>query len=206
MNVRTIPRVAVEGSLRLVRLPLDAAIALLPGNGTGAQPKASLALDRADARVRAVVAAILGDPVLNADARRRREAVAERERAVDLRDQAKATTEQAESRLEERHEQAERQRSSAAQRASAKQKDAERERAAKADRAKATERARVANSEKAEARVDEAIDEQAPRERLQVLDARSKALGDKEKALTARDEARRLRDAASRAKAERKNS
>ena len=37
MNVRAIPRTAVEGYLRLVRVPLDGAVSLLPGNGTGAR-------------------------------------------------------------------------------------------------------------------------------------------------------------------------
>jgi hypothetical protein len=54
MNARSIPRTAVESSLRLVRVPLDAAIGWLPGNGTGARPKASLAFDRSDATVHAV--------------------------------------------------------------------------------------------------------------------------------------------------------
>ena len=56
MNARTLPRTAVDGYLRLVRLPLDTAIGLLPGNGNGPAPAAKLAVDRADASVRAVVA------------------------------------------------------------------------------------------------------------------------------------------------------
>ena len=49
MNMRVIPRTAVDSYLRLLRLPLDGAISLLPGNGTGAKPAAALALDRLDA-------------------------------------------------------------------------------------------------------------------------------------------------------------
>ena len=35
MNVRTLPRTTVEQYLRLARVPFDAAIGWLPGNGTG---------------------------------------------------------------------------------------------------------------------------------------------------------------------------
>ena len=68
MNGRSIPRAAVESSLRLVRLPLDAGIGRLPGNGTGARPTARLALDRTDATLRAFVGTLLSDPVLREDA------------------------------------------------------------------------------------------------------------------------------------------
>ncbi len=68
MNARAIPRTAVESYLRLVRLPLDGAVGLLPGNRTGAKPAAKLALDRADATLRAVIATILRDPALREDA------------------------------------------------------------------------------------------------------------------------------------------
>ncbi|MEA2351752.1 MAG: hypothetical protein QOJ14_166, partial [Thermoleophilaceae bacterium] len=54
MNLRVIPRTALEGYIRLVRLPLDTAIALLPGNGTGPGVSASLAADRAEAAARAI--------------------------------------------------------------------------------------------------------------------------------------------------------
>ena len=80
MNVRRIPGTAVESSLRLVRLPLDAAVDRLPGNGTGARPTARLALDRADAAVRAFAGTILGDSVLREDAQMRRVALEARER------------------------------------------------------------------------------------------------------------------------------
>ena len=37
MNIRAIPRTAVKTSIRLARLPFDAAVQLLPGNGAGAK-------------------------------------------------------------------------------------------------------------------------------------------------------------------------
>ena len=103
MNARAIPRSAVHTYLRLVRLPLDGAISLLPGNGTGAKPAAELALDRLDATLRAVLARILSDPVLREDAEQRREA-AERARAwaAGFACEAERKAEQADARLEKR--------------------------------------------------------------------------------------------------------
>ena len=71
MNARAVPRTAVQSYLKLVRLPLDGAISFLPGNGTGARPAARLALDRADATLRAVIATILRDPVIREEAQPR---------------------------------------------------------------------------------------------------------------------------------------
>ena len=93
MNLRPIPRTALDGSLRLARMPLDTALALLPGNGTGRAATAALALDRADATTRAVAGALLSDPVLTDDARQRLGAVDERERALRLRVEAERKTE-----------------------------------------------------------------------------------------------------------------
>src|SRR3982074_3762411 len=102
--MRAIPRPAVDSSLRLVRFPLDGATSLLPsnGNGTGAKPVAQLALDRLDARLRALIATILGDPVLRDDAERRRTAAEARETALRLRVEAERKAEEADTRLEER--------------------------------------------------------------------------------------------------------
>ena len=80
MNARSISRIAVESSLMLVRLPLDAVIGRLPGNGTGT-PTARLALDCADATLRAFAGTMLGDSALREGAQTRRAALKERERA-----------------------------------------------------------------------------------------------------------------------------
>ena len=58
MDLRVIPRTAIDRYLRVVRLPLDGVIELFRGNGTGAQPAAKLALDRADARLRGLARAL----------------------------------------------------------------------------------------------------------------------------------------------------
>lgn len=204
MNLRAISRTAIGGYLRLIRLPLDGAVALLPGNGTGPRPAARLALDRADATARLLTGALLADPGLRDDARRRRTATEERTRALRLRGKAERTARAAGNRLEERRDQAAQRRAQGDRRAKAKREDVKRRRQATAQRATDVEDRRRKTSRSAHQESEQAIDEQAPRDRLEALDAKAKALREREKELTARDEARRLRASAGQAKAERK--
>jgi hypothetical protein len=205
MNVRAAPGTAVDRYLRLVRLPLDAAIGRLPGNAGGVRPVARLFVDRADASARGLFAAILSDSSLREDAEQRRAAVQNRERAVRLRGEAERKTEQADTRLEDGHAQAEGQRARARQRAEGLRKQAAQQRDTKAARAAEAEKKRLDASHGAKGRVDAAIDERAPKDRLKTLDAKARALAEKEQVLTASDEARRLSETASRTKTERKN-
>ena len=138
MNARAIPRTAVEGYLRLVRVPLDGAISLLPGNGTGARPAAEVALDRLDATLRGAIANLLSDSALREDAERRRIAAQERKRALRLRAQADVKSEEADSRLEERQQQATEQQEQATQRAEVRRQMAAREQQTKKRRAAKT--------------------------------------------------------------------
>jgi hypothetical protein len=204
MTVRRIPGTAVESSLRLVRVPLDAAIGRLPGNGTGARPNARLALDRADAAVRAFAGRILGDSVLREDAQMRRVALKAREQGQALRGEAEQKTEEADARLQERQDQVARQRAQAELRAKRRRDEAGRIRKDKTHRAERIERERLSASSAEADRAAQAVSERAPRARLETLDAKTGALCKQEEALVANDEARRLREAARRAKAERK--
>ena len=204
MNVRVIPRSAVDSYLRLARFPLDSAIGLLPGNGTGAKPAAALALDRLDATLRAVVARILSDPVLREDAEQRRSAADQRERALRLRAEAERKTEAADTRLEERQEQATQQREQATQRASVLRQQAARQQEKENRRAAKTEHDQLEASRRTAELGEEAVSDRAREERLKTVDAETEAIRDREKELAVRDEARRLRDAASRTKTERK--
>ena len=181
MNARSIPRAAVDSSLRLVRLPLDAAISWLPGNGTGARPTARLALDRTEATLRAFAGTLLSDPVLREHAHQRRAAVKQREQAQALRDEAREKTEQADARLEQRHDQVARQRRQAEQRAERQRADAERERETKTRRAEETERQRLAANDAAKARADEAVSKRAPNGGLETLDTQTDALEKKDR-------------------------
>jgi hypothetical protein len=205
VNVPLIPR-AVDSYLRLVRLPLDGAIRLLPGDGGGARSAATLALDRADASVRSKVAAALGDEALLEDAEHRREAIRNGERAVRLRGQAERTAEHADARLRQRQEQTTRQRARADERAQKRRQEITGAQEIRQRNAASTKRKRLDASRLAAEDVEQTIAEREPQERLSVAETRSDALRQKEKELTARDEARRLREATERTKTERKES
>lgn len=204
MNVQVIPRTAVKGYLKLVRTPLDSAIGLLPGNGEGAKPSAQLAVDRADAMARTVAGALLRDPVLREDGARRRQAAQERERGVRLRDHAEQTAQQADARLQEREERAQEERRRARQTASSRRREAEARAQKKKQQAVRTETRRRQTARDAASQREQAIEQRAPQEELQTLEAKSEALRAREAELAARDEAQRLSQAASRVKAERK--
>jgi hypothetical protein len=204
MNARAIPRSAVQTYLKLVRLPLDGAISLLPGNRTGAKPAARLALDRVDATVRAGLASVLSDPVLHEDAEQRREAAEQREHGLRLRAQAAGKTEQADAQLEARQQKATQQRAQADQRSKARRQEAARAKEQDNRHAAEAESERLDATRRAAKRVDEVLNHRAAKERLETLSSKSEAMREKGKELAARDEARRLSEAASRTKAERK--
>jgi hypothetical protein len=206
VNIRAIPRGAVDSYLRLVRFPLDGVIGLLPGNGTGAKPAAELALDRLDARLRAALARVLSDPILREDAAQRHSAADHRERALRLRAEAERKAEAADTRLEERQEQATHQREQATQGAAARRQQATREQEEEERRAAQTESDRLKTSRRIAELGEEAVNQRAREEQLKTVNARTDALRDKEKELAVRDEARRLRDTASRTKTDRKSS
>ncbi|MCA1698633.1 MAG: hypothetical protein LC790_06935 [Actinobacteria bacterium] len=204
MSIRAIPRGAVDGAIKLARLPLDAAISLLAGNGVGARPAASIAVDRWDATMREVAGYALFDDELRAQATRRRVAADERARALRLRDAAEAYSSVADEKLADRVEQAEEHRAAAEQRAGRERAEAEQRRAAKTRAAAQAETKRKAANRRARANVEEVIDEQAGEARLEQLEAEARALEEREAALVARDEGQRLRDAATATKAARK--
>lgn len=206
MNVRDISRTAVSSYLRLTRLPLDTAISLLPGKREGSSAPARLALDRADAAVRALAATLLRDPKLYEDAQRRRAAAQERERALKLRGEAARRNQQADATLDQRQEQAQRRRTQADARADARREAAAREQQQKTQRAAEAERARVRASRAAQERAEEKIEEQAPRQRLGALETEAQAQREQQEALAESAEAGRLGDAAARVKAQRKAS
>src|SRR5688572_23233759 len=95
--VREIPRAAVDGYLKAVKWPLEQAARRFDGDGG-----AELVLDRADAAVRDAVGSVLRDPELREDARRRRLAATEREKALRLRERAQSTSAKAADELEQR--------------------------------------------------------------------------------------------------------
>jgi hypothetical protein len=203
MNLRTIPRTAIGGTLKLSRLPFDAAIALLPGGGQGGKP-AKVRLDLADARVRSTVAALIGDHEMREDARHREEAALQRRRAIELRDQGDQKVQRAEASTERRRDQAQERRERADARAKTERKRADQQAAQVKKDAAERERKRDEAVEQAAAKREEQVKNEADRERLAAVSAKSEALEERDQAFTASDEAQRLADAAARAKSERK--
>lgn len=204
MSIRAIPRSAVSGTIKLVRLPLDTAMSLLPDDGSDRRPQAGLALDRIDAFVRDVAGVALRDEQLRDDAARRLLAAEERARALRLRNAAEQTAEQADAELAERREQAGKQREQAAEAAREQRAAAERTRESRTRRAGKAQAQRKAASRKAQAKVQEVVDEQATAARREQLKREAEALDERAEALAAQSEAQRLQDEASRRKAARK--
>jgi hypothetical protein len=202
MTLRTISRMAVGGSLKLARLPIDGV--LRAAGGSSAVVHAKLAVDRTEAKIRALAGKAFGDEVLQEDARRRGEAANERERAVQLRAEAELRSERADERITAQERAAERRRAQAAETAKRKRQQAqERRDLHKRTAADATRRRRNA-AETSAAQEEKVIEERAKLGRLEHLDTKADALEEKEAALRTGDEARRLRAAAANAKAERK--
>ena len=201
MDIRTIPRTALNGYLRLLRVPVDAATGLLPREGEGAR----VLVDRADAVVRDVAGRLWRDDELREDARRRLLAADERERALRLRSEAEARTEQADAELRRREEEAGSRRRRAEEQAEEQRRRVEEQ--AQAEKRRASEQAarNKAAVRKAAAETEAELDKQARRTRLEQLDTEAEVLAEQEKALTAADETQRLRRATSQAKAARKN-
>ena len=176
MNARAIPRSAVDTYLKLVRLPLDGAISLLPGNGTGAKRAARLVLDRLDATLRAALANVLGDPVLHEDAEQRREAAEQRGDALRLRVEAGHKIEQADAQLEVRRQHAQ-QRERANQQASARRQQAADAKERDKQRAAQAESQRLNASRKTAKREDEVLNQRAAGERQETLNSKTEAQG-----------------------------
>ena len=200
MSLRSIPRTAVDSYLKLVKWPLERGASRVGGE------KAELAVDRADATVRATAASVLGDTQLREDAERRFTAADERERAMKLRLEAELKSERADEKLQERKQSAAQQKQAAAKRAAESKARAEKARQAKKKNLEEVERRRREAAEEAAAKREETIASKERRERLETLNKEAEALEEREEALVAKDEAQRLGNAAAAVKEARKSS
>jgi hypothetical protein len=201
MAVRTAARLGVAASVRAARLPFDVGTRLV------GDPDSSLALavDRADARARALAGVILGDAELQDDAARRHAATDERVRALGLREQAEDVAERADERLAEREKAAVRRRADAAAAAQRRKAEAEERRQSRdAESAQSANRQRRA-TESAKAAAHETARANADAARLDALEEKAEALEQEEEALIASDEAERIARAAETAKKLRKS-
>jgi colicin import membrane protein len=203
MEVKDVRRAAIDRWLRVARLPFDTVAHLLPAD-RGPRNAAMLAIDRADATLRAAVGGLLHDDDLRDDAFRRRAAADERERALELRGEADEKQRIADAELAQELEGAARLREDADREAQERRRRVDEERAEQQRRAREAALAQERAVEQARTERLAVADKKAKRERLEVLDEQADALDREADALTATDEAQRLRDAASAAKASRK--
>ena len=204
MDIKRIPSNALDGYLNLVKRPIDAVARRTRRDGLATSP-AELLLDRIDATVRETAGRILGDETLQDDARKRRVAASERERALELKVEAEVKTQQADQEFARRQRAAEDRRLSAERRAAEEKQRIEQEKQAKEREVEKTAAQRKAANRKVASTVEGAIDDKADKNRLQQLQVEADALQEEEKALGAQAAAKTLSTAASKAKATRKN-
>jgi DNA anti-recombination protein RmuC len=206
MNIRTLPRIAIRGSLFALRTPLSLAASALPGGEGGARDSARLAVERLDVSLLDTVARVTLDRDLAEEARLKRVALAERERATRLRANADREQARAEQELAERREQAERLREGADRRAEARRNAAEERRSQRQNAAAKVGQQRRQTNRGIERAHEQRVEEQAKQARLEALDKKLDALDERQEAIAERQEAERLAGAAARAKEERKTS
>jgi hypothetical protein len=201
MALKTASRLGVAASVRAARLPFDVGIRLVGGHDSSL----ALAVDRADARARALAGVILGDADLQDDAARRHAATDERVRALRLREQAEDVSERADERLSEKEHAVVRRRAEAAAAAQRRKAEVEERRQSRdAESAQSADRRRRA-TESAKAAAQETARAHADAARLEALEEKGEALEQEEEALIASDEAERLARAAETAKELRKS-
>ncbi len=201
MDLMTVPRTLISGSIAATKWPMDTGLRLI-GQGEG---PAAVTLDRLDGMARSVIGGLLGDDRLQQDGVDRLTAAEERAKAQRLRVEAELRRERATEEQQERRQQAAETRAEATRAAERQRERAEERKQARKRQAADTARKRKQQSAKAEQQVEEVIEDRAKRERLETLDEQAAALDREAVANTARDEAQRLADAASAAKAARKN-
>jgi hypothetical protein len=206
METRVVGHQALDGWLKLARLPIDTLTRLLPNGDNGPRNAAMLIVDRADATMRDTIGGLLRSDALRQDAHRRRIAADEREHAMELRAEAAVKSRQADARLRARQDAVAQQRAEAEQMAQNRLDDVSEMRADRQHRVEETAAKQKRVIEQDGQQKQASVDKRSRRQRLDVLDGETDALDQQSEALTARDEAQRLRRAASAAKTARKRS
>lgn len=200
MALRTASRFGVDASVRTLRLPFDLGTRLVGG----ADSPVALAVDRADARVRALAGLLLGDADLREDAARRHAATDERVHALRLREQAEDLSERADERVAQKEETADRRRAGAVSSAQRRKAQADERRRARAGQAAKSAERLKSTTARAKAESQERVQARANEARLDALEEKAEALEQEEEALIASDEAKRLARAAGTVKERRK--
>ncbi len=204
MEITTLPRTAVKSALDALRLPL-ATIEKFAGQAENEAWPPALMFEEFEANAKQFVGGILRDQTLVEEGRIQRVKVSELRRSLELEVKAEATREQADAKLAQQHEAAERARLQA-------EKDA-REREAEIARNKREAEVRVkAEAQRAAetvAKVEQAREERVAAAdraaRLAKADAETKAIAKQKKAIASIDKVATLADAVETKKAQRKS-
>jgi hypothetical protein len=193
--IRSIPRSAVQGYLRALRLPLDAASRVADRNAD--RPWApSIAYEGFEAKVKDVTGRLLKDDVLSEQAEVQRARVSQLRKAAENIAAADAKQAVADRELDERRAAAEQKEMDAAEKAkSEKAQNAEREKRAKADaRRRASRQKKAATS--TERNRKQAVAEKATTAKAADLEAKRIALLERKEATEAKAGAREIGEAA----------
>jgi hypothetical protein len=193
--IRSIPRSAVQGYLRALRLPLDAASRVADRNAD--RPWApSIAYEGFEAKVKGVTGRLLKDDVLTEQAEVQRARVSQLRKAAENTAAADAKQAVADRELDERRAAAERKEVDAAEKAEAeKAQNAEREKRAKAEaRRRASRQKKVAT--RTERNRKQAVAEKATTAKAADLEAERAALLERKEAAAAKAGAREIGEAA----------
>lgn len=204
MNVRAVPRNAVNGYLKAVRLPIDIAERVAM-RGANEPSVLSLTADKVESGLRAAAATVLRDDELADQARRQRLATDERVRAIRLRAEAAERSAEADARLADEHERAERMRLEAEAAAEQERARLERERQVREQRAAERAAKKKATTRRVIDAKEEEIGGLTVVAAAEQLEQEAEVLDLEKRAATARKAARSTAEAAQRAKSARKS-
>jgi hypothetical protein len=204
MDVLSIPRTAVDRSLRVLRLPFDATVAVLHRESDRGSA-ASVMLDQADAAVRRFAGRVLHDELLRQDGEARGIAADERTRAHEMRAEADLRRRRADAQVEDTLETADERRAGAEQRVAEQRTRIDEEHQVESRHLAEQTEQRKAASRKAADRAERNIDAREQKARLEQLEQESDVLDTKKRSITTASEAQRLQRAASEVKSKRKS-
>ena len=200
-TIHTLPRAAVHGYLRVLRLPLDAA-GRVTGRGETWGP--AVAYESFESKVKGVAGSVLRDEDLLDESTTQRARVDKLRKAIESQAAADAKKAVADRRLEERREDADQRDELAEERKRAEKANVEK---SKADAKEATRR-RTTRQKRSAARTEQArkqaVAEKATTAKAEELETERDALLERKQAAQAKAAAREVGDAAKTVRARRK--
>lgn len=204
-TITAIPKAAVTGYLRVLRLPLDAVESVANRNSEEEWPPA-LAFDAFEAQILGALGSLLRDDDLVQEAARERTRIDQLRRAMTLEAEAEQRRQQADRELDERRQQAQDHAETAEERAEQAEERLEQEKAEKKRRVQAQAAGKKQNARKAAEAREDRIDDLERDAEAERLAAEREALAERKEALEATGDALELDKAAASVKQRRKAS